>query len=210
MKLLLSLSIVALAAGSGVATYTAQAHFLPHKNKLTLEQKVKYFERSIQHEANSVIWFRKVRANVWHSLSRVTYGEGQDRHARLGFAHRVYGEIQFHKRALRWHKELLARYKQKWEELHPPAPALPAISHLSAWLCIHSYEGSWTDSGSPYYGGLQMDIEFQQSYGSELLRTKGTANNWTPAEQMAVAEKAYSSGRGFYPWPNTARYCGLI
>src|SRR6188508_125204 len=29
--------------------------------------------------------------------------------------------------------------------------------HSSAWQCIHSYEGSWRDSGGPYYGGLQMD-----------------------------------------------------
>ena len=34
------------------------------------------------------------------------------------------------------------------------------------------------------------------------------ADHWTPIEQMWVAERAYRSGRGFYPWPNTARYCG--
>ena len=72
------------------------------------------------------------------------------------------------------------------------------------------YEGAWSDSGSPYYGGLQMDISFQASYGGPLLATKGTAENWTPLEQMWVAERAYRSGRGFYPWPNTARACGLI
>ena len=209
MKLLFALSIVVAVIGGGVATSTAQAHFLHHKKNLTLSERIEYFNHSIDHEKNSIIWFRKVRANVWHSLSRVTYGEGESNRAeRLSFAHRVYREIQFHKQALRWHKELLARYKQKWVKLHPPPP--PAPSHYSAWMCIHSYEGSWTDSGAPYYGGLQMDMEFQQTYGSELLRTKGTANNWTPAEQMAVAEKAYASGRGFYPWPNTARYCGLI
>jgi hypothetical protein len=87
--------------------------------------------------------------------------------------------------------------------LHGPA-------HKSAWLCIHRHEGAWSDGGSPYYGGLQMDIGFQASYGSRLLATKGTADNWTPLEQMWVAERAYRSGRGFYPWPNTARYCGLI
>jgi hypothetical protein len=27
---------------------------------------------------------------------------------------------------------------------------------------------------------------------------------------MWVAERAHRSGRGFYPWPNTARHCGLI
>jgi hypothetical protein len=83
-------------------------------------------------------------------------------------------------------------------------------AHRSAWLCIHRYEGAWTDGSSPYYGGLQMDIGFQATYGSSLLSTKGTAENWTPLEQMWVAERAYRSGRGFYPWPNTARACGLI
>jgi hypothetical protein len=85
-----------------------------------------------------------------------------------------------------------------------------APPHAGAWQCIHRYEGSWTDAGAPYYGGLQMDIGFQSAYGSFLLRTKGTADHWTPLEQMWVAERAYRSGRGFYPWPNTARYCGLI
>jgi hypothetical protein len=83
-------------------------------------------------------------------------------------------------------------------------------AHKSAWLCIHRYEGAWSDGGSPYYGGLQMDISFQASYGGILLASKGTADNWTPLEQMWVAERAFRSGRGFYPWPNTARYCGLI
>ena len=87
--------------------------------------------------------------------------------------------------------------------------------HRSAWMCIHRYErdpaqGWRTRTGNGYYGGLQMDLAFQRAYGRELLRRKGTANNWTPYEQMWVAERAYRSGRGFYPWPNTARYCGLI
>jgi hypothetical protein len=82
--------------------------------------------------------------------------------------------------------------------------------HRREWLCIHRYEGSWTDPGSPYYGGLQMDLSFQRSYGAYLFQTKGTADRWTALEQMWVAERAYRSGRGFYPWPNTARYCGLI
>jgi hypothetical protein len=79
-----------------------------------------------------------------------------------------------------------------------------------AWLCIHSHEGAWNDPNAPYYGGLQMDLSFQRTYGPELLRQKGTADHWTPLEQIWVAERAYRSGRGFYPWPNTARYCGLI
>jgi hypothetical protein len=82
--------------------------------------------------------------------------------------------------------------------------------HKGAWLCIQRYEGAWNDPNPPYYGGLQMDLHFQRTYGLHLLRRKGTADNWTPLEQMWVAERAHRSGRGFYPWPNTARYCGLI
>jgi hypothetical protein len=85
---------------------------------------------------------------------------------------------------------------------HPP--------RLKAWLCIHHYEGAWNDPNPPYYGGLQMDQGFQQEYGAALLRSKGTADHWSPLEQIWVAERAYRSGRGFYPWPNTARWCGLI
>jgi hypothetical protein len=82
--------------------------------------------------------------------------------------------------------------------------------HKRQWLCIHRYEGSWTDPNPPYYGGLQMDVGFQRTYGRGLLSRKGTADHWTPLEQMWTAERAHRSGRGFYPWPNTARYCGLI
>jgi hypothetical protein len=92
--------------------------------------------------------------------------------------------------------------KMRQLALNPP--------HKSQWLCIHRYEGSWSDSGSPYYGGLQMDLTFQRHYGGYLLVRKGTAEHWTPLEQMWVAEHAYRSGRGYFPWPNTARYCGLI
>lgn len=81
--------------------------------------------------------------------------------------------------------------------------------HRAQLECIQRYEGSWTDAGAPYWGGLQMDLSFQSSYGGYLLRRKGTADRWTPLEQMWVAEKAIKS-RGFYPWPNTARYCGLL
>ena len=82
---------------------------------------------------------------------------------------------------------------------------------MSQFLCIHRYEGAWNaNTGNGYYGGLQMDLRFQSLYGSYLLKTKGTADNWTDIEQIWVAVKAYRSGRGFYPWPNTARACGLI
>jgi len=86
--------------------------------------------------------------------------------------------------------------------IHPP--------HKTAWLCIHRYEGSWSDSGDPYWGGLQMDRGFMSGYAPRYLLRRGFANSWSPLEQMWVAERAYRNGRGFYPWPSTARSCGLI
>jgi Transglycosylase-like domain len=87
--------------------------------------------------------------------------------------------------------------------------------HMAAWLCIHRHErhpgqGWATQTGNGYYGGLQMDLGFQRRYGRDLLHRKGTADRWTRLEQMWVAERAHRAGRGFWPWPNTARACGLI
>jgi 5-methylcytosine-specific restriction endonuclease McrA len=135
-----------------------------------------------------------------------------------------------HKRLSTQHREsiatlpLLARLKHYWEHRHylawrgykryeAKSSSTPAglPPHYLAWMCIHGGEGAWTSAtGNGFYGGLQMDYGFMSTYGGDLLRTKGTANNWTPLEQMWVAERAYQSGRGFYPWPATARNCGLI
>jgi hypothetical protein len=80
-----------------------------------------------------------------------------------------------------------------------------------SFMCIHRYEGSWTaNTGNGYYGGLQMDLTFQGHYGAEFLRLWGTADKWPVWAQLQAAARAYQSGRGFYPWPNTARACGLI
>jgi hypothetical protein len=91
----------------------------------------------------------------------------------------------------------------------PPERVVPA------WLeddfsCIHRYEGAWTsNTGNGYYGGLQMDIPFQRLYGADFLARFGTADAWPVWAQLRAAARAYASGRGFGPWPNTARACGL-
>ena len=82
-------------------------------------------------------------------------------------------------------------------------------SHTTALMCIHRYEGSWTDPGSPYWGGLQMDMNFQRAYGPEFLSRWGTADHWPIYAQLEAAERAIAV-RGFSPWPNTARDCGLL
>jgi hypothetical protein len=87
-----------------------------------------------------------------------------------------------------------------WRANHPP--------ELRGWNCIHQYEGSWTDSGGPYYGGLQMGLSFQATYGGWLLRHRGTADHWSPLEQIWAAVRAWRV-RGFSAWPSTAHYCGM-
>jgi hypothetical protein len=89
-------------------------------------------------------------------------------------------------------------------------PAIPASLHDS-FLCIHRFEGSWSaNTGNGYYGGLQFDRAFQSLYGPEFLSRFGTADNWPVWAQLQAAVRAYESGRGFTPWPNTARFCGLL
>lgn len=119
-------------------------------------------------------------------------------------------------RYLRWDARL---WKHKYIKAQKYAQNVP---HKADWICIHSGhkggvsigssgEGSWTaNTSNGYYGGLQMDLTFQRDYGGWLLRAKGTANNWTPLEQMWVAENARKNGRGFHPWSKTAHACGLI
>lgn len=87
-------------------------------------------------------------------------------------------------------------------------------------LCIHggvSYgarygtgEGAWNaNTGNGYYGGLQMDYSFMQAYGPSFLRRWGTADHWPVWAQLQAGRNGYRA-RGWYPWPNTARACGLL
>jgi hypothetical protein len=106
-----------------------------------------------------------------------------------------------------------------WQQRSASAAAAVAKHRLlelsdrlnDSFMCIHGYEGSWTaNTGNGYYGGLQMDLTFQAHYGAEFVRLWGTADRWPVWAQLQAAVRAYQSGRGFYPWPNTARACGLI
>jgi hypothetical protein len=90
--------------------------------------------------------------------------------------------------------------------LHPP--------NHQGWLCIYRYErnpaqGWHTYTGNGFYGGLQLNLGFQQQYGGWLLRRKGPAHHWTAIEQIWVAERGRRV-QGWYAWPHTARACGLI
>lgn len=92
---------------------------------------------------------------------------------------------------------------------HAVEELLP-LPHLVEWTCIHEHEGAWNDRGDPYWGGLQMDRGFQKAWGKDMIvKYKGKlADGWTPRDQIIVAERARRV-RGWSPWPNTSRACGL-
>lgn len=109
---------------------------------------------------------------------------------------------------LEWLRDLWRRREGRAEARAQEPP------HERAWRCIHRHEaalaGGWDAStGNGYYGGLQMSMQFQRVLAPELVRRKGTADNWTAIEQMWVAERALR-GYGFTPWPVSARRCGLL
>lgn len=80
-----------------------------------------------------------------------------------------------------------------------------------SFLCIHRFEAAWdANTGNGYYGGLQMNDFFMRRYGAAYVSRWGTADRWPAWAQIAAAVRAYQSGRGFWPWPNTARACGLL
>jgi hypothetical protein len=165
------------------------------------------------------------------SLALAVPGNGAAAQTEEAIANALVREIEHH-RAQTWHRQrvmgarrtrtafverhissldVLRRLRETWRTRAAQArKRLIRPPHRAAWLCIQRFEGSWSDPNAPYYGGLQMDITFQRTYGRYLLRRKGTADRWTPAEQMWTAEKALRAGRGFHPWPNTARRCGLL
>jgi Transglycosylase-like domain. len=139
---------------------------------------------------------RQLRHTTWHWQSV------------MGVAKTPVSNAALRASSTKYRRWVLRLWQQRATRVRRTAMSVP---HESQWLCIHRGEGSWAaNTGNGYYGGLQMDLSFQRNYGGYLLRAKGTANHWSPSEQMWVAERAYKSGRGFYPWPNTARACGLI
>lgn len=192
--LLLAFAGMATAAAAAVGSATPNGSSSPAQStaattssrtadRRTHQRAVAYWSRHVQHyRAGTRRWLTVIRGRPPRHVSR-----------RLN-ARSVLGLREL---AMTWrHREHAAW----WRANHPP--------DFGGWLCIHHYEGSWTDSGSPYWGGLQMNLSFQATWGGWLLRHKGTADHWSPLEQIWAAVRA-SRVRGFSPWPNTARYCGM-
>jgi hypothetical protein len=196
-QLILALLVLACAAGAAAAAKAGQEPKPAPAPVATTAEIATAAPAEPEDPTPRLVYLRQIR-----SLERQTWHWQQV----MGVARRPAPRI-----AAVYDKVVLRKVRARWRRF-TRAARLHAqhVPHRGAWLCIHRYEGSWSDDGPPYYGGLQMDWGFMAAYGRYLLRTKGPANHWTPLEQMWVAEHAYRSGRGFYPWPNTARYCGLI
>ena len=129
-------------------------------------------------------------------------------------AHLSWKRSQVHRELRYWtHKDHRTRVLAS-------VPLAQRIPRWDEWQCIARYESTqiWSmsptsepSSGGAYWGGLQMDVGFQNTYGADMIARHhgGLANTWTEAEQIVVANRAWQT-RGWYPWPNTARACGLI
>jgi len=181
MKYLATFTVIASLFG-GFGTSAADAHFLrQHKGESTHH----FATRLVRHATTGIRWIKRHPTN-YKSYSR-------------------------YRQALRNHRWLL-KYGQRLErKSRPVEKAKPTYlpAHYREWLCIHSHEGAWdANTGNGYYGGLQFGwsewMKFGASYGYPV-----PASNASPMQQMWAAER-YWKIAGFYPWPNTARYCGLI
>jgi hypothetical protein len=128
-------------------------------------------------------------------------------------AHLSWRRAQVHRELAYW------RRKDRRTRTLASVPLSVRIPRWQEWQCIARHEsfGIWSmspttepPSGGAYWGGLQMDVEFQHTYGEDMIRLHhgGLANTWTAAEQITVANRAWQT-RGYQPWPNTSRMCGL-
>ena len=69
--------------------------------------------------------------------------------------------------------------------------------HEMAWRCIHRHEGPWDDPNAPYYGGLQMNKEFQRGYGRYLLASREPPTTGTPRSRCGSPSARSAPGRAF-------------
>lgn len=180
MKLLIALSVIAVTM---VVTSTAHGTLLQlhHKpfNQMTRTEKIHYLKRQKWHDNSIIRW--------WHHHRQLMDSTAA---SDVRWAHKSLRIVQRNLRAL----------------TRPVVRAANGV--ISNLLCIHRHEGAWDDPNSPYWGGLQMDMNFQLAYGLEFYNRWGTADNWPVWAQLQAGARGVAA-RGYSPWPNTARLCGL-
>jgi hypothetical protein len=83
--------------------------------------------------------------------------------------------------------------------------------------CIARHEGGWeSNTGNGYYGRFQANSDFAWAYGRHYAKRvsyvrfwDGMPHLWPKWAQIHMARHGYQA-RGWSPWPNTARACGLL
>jgi hypothetical protein len=136
--------------------------------------------------------------------------------------HPKAGALKLRNRRLRPRDVVEARFKTLvWRGLRLAGVAwldyhIGDINPGSPFGCIHGNEANWRDAGDPHWGGLQMDGGFMDTYGADYQRAfHGLADRWPIWAQVNAAYRAYHGfagygARGYGPWPNTGRACGLL
>lgn len=206
-----TLTVTLLALFGGLAGQTAQAHNGRH---MKLEARRDLQKRIIKHDKDVLRFFRNHPIRTLSRMHKlpivmkrqhiIRYHYLQEKWTRRELAETIEA-IRLKAARLKARRILEARRKQE-------RILTSFMGNIDAWTCIHNGEGAWnSNTGNGYYGGLQMDVGFMTTYGSDMIaKYGGYANLWSPQDQIIVAQRAYNSGRGYHPWPHTAHACGLI
>jgi hypothetical protein len=194
--------VLAVPVAAVASSHASSSHWSTTSTHLMFRTPV--IEPSVAHHCHAYCQARKLR----HQLQRV-HGRTVALARRAALPEPPSPQLGWRRSSLR------VQLKRQSHVLHSyrataARPLRLRLERFGAWVCIHRHEAAWNDSGDPYWGGLQMDRGFMRRYAPRVLLRRGLADRWTPLEQMWVAERAYQSGRGYYPWPHTARACGLI
>lgn len=103
-----------------------------------------------------------------------------------------------------------SRARAYWQARRTLMDGFRSAGFVPSVYCVHRGEGSWGETSNPKYdGGMQMDAPFQLTYGPQYLQRWGRAYNWPDWAQLHASFKAWTT-RGWGPWPQTARNCGLL
>ena len=186
------LFVVVLTTAFMALAAPAQAHMLKKPKPATKTKLHHYNVRSYRHAKQALRWIQR------HPQLTTRSSDMRDR--------------RISRASIRGHLWLARASKRKinaYRERQAARRLNTAPPHVNLWLCIHRGEGSWRDPNAPYYGGMQMDSAFMRAHAPAWLRRRGTADFWTPNQQMWVAEIAvFRHGASITgSWPNTAPPC---
>ena len=113
---------------------------------------------------------------------------------------------------------VLATWEARIRRVRSSGPPRPQCWRSHVWAegwkgrCVSSKEGSLRSVSRPsgtYHGKWQMNSGFELAYGPGFVRRWGRASGWPEYAQDLAAWRGYRA-RGWSPWPNTARACGLL